>query len=318
VNLRTDLLPLADLIEIAFADSMDSSGRAALREMRYLSRMGMGLSLLANLNELALGIKFGYVWIADGKLVGNVSIYPTNYPRSLGKYWIIANVGVHPDYQRRGIARQLMRASMDFLRQQDVTAAILQVDHDNFRAHNLYTSLDFIDERTWRTWRRSNSARVSNRLSEQEVFISRRRSSDWSVEYDLARRLRPQERGGMGWLRPLQEGLFRQSWRQRLWDWLNIRSVERLVVMSQSERKMLASLWIETSLASSSSQLMLMVEPEYHGIYDDALLNTAVRRFGGDPLVIEHPLDETVTNQVLEHYRFTPQRTVVHMRWDVR
>ena len=84
VNLRTDLRPLADLIELVFADSMDSSGRSAIREMRYLSSLGYGLKLIARLNELALGISLGFVYVLDGKLVGNVSVYPANYPVGFG------------------------------------------------------------------------------------------------------------------------------------------------------------------------------------------------------------------------------------------
>ena len=104
VDLRSDLRPLADLIELVFADSMDSSGRSAIREMRYLSHFGYGLKLISRLNELALGISLGFVYVMDGKLVGNVSVYPASYPKELGETWILANVAVHPDYQRRGIA----------------------------------------------------------------------------------------------------------------------------------------------------------------------------------------------------------------------
>jgi hypothetical protein len=46
INLRTDLAPLADLIEIVFASSMDASGKSAIREMRYLSKIGAGLGFL--------------------------------------------------------------------------------------------------------------------------------------------------------------------------------------------------------------------------------------------------------------------------------
>ena len=111
VNLRTDLAQLADLIELVFADSMDQGGRAAVREMRYLSKVGIGISLIPGFNDLTQGINMGYVWIADGKLVGNVSIYPASRPNR--NTWIIANVGVHPDYQRRGIATGMMEASID-------------------------------------------------------------------------------------------------------------------------------------------------------------------------------------------------------------
>src|SRR5687768_12810389 len=66
VNLRTDLAPLADLIELAFSDSMDGNGRAAVREMRALSRIGPGLNVLAGVNDLTQGISLGYVYMSEG------------------------------------------------------------------------------------------------------------------------------------------------------------------------------------------------------------------------------------------------------------
>ena len=84
INLRTGVSPLADLIELVFADNMDSGGRAALREMRAMSRMGPGLRILSHLNDIAAGVHQGFVWIADGKLVGNVSVYPAQWPAGLG------------------------------------------------------------------------------------------------------------------------------------------------------------------------------------------------------------------------------------------
>ncbi len=115
VNLRTDLAPLADLIELAFSESMDTGGRAAVREMRTLSRLGPGLSVVLGMNDLAQGVGLGYVWIEDGRLVGNTSVYPASVPT--GPTWIIANVAVHPDYRGRGIARELVTASLDMIRQ---------------------------------------------------------------------------------------------------------------------------------------------------------------------------------------------------------
>lgn len=324
INLRTDLAPLADLIELVFANSMDFSGRAAVREMRTLSRMGVGLRMLASMNDLAQGISLGYVWIANGKLVGNVSVYAAGWPASVGSAWIIANVGVHPDYQRQGIARRMLRASMDAIRDRDGDTAILQVDQDNFGARRLYESLGFVEERAWTTWRRDGIARIPPPLEENMPHITTRQGSEWQSEYNLARRLRPQERGGLGWLRPLHVGLFRRSLWQHMNDWINFRNVERLVIRGADhpgERAaLLASLWIENSFVSSNTQLTLLVEPEFQGYYDEALLNLAVRRFGGRraALTIDHPDDEAVTNAILKRNNFRPQRTVVHMRWDVR
>lgn len=320
INLRTDLGPLADLIELAFADSMDSGGRAAVREMRYLSKMSLGLNLLSGMNDLMQGISMGLVWIADGRLVGNVSVYPANWPAGAGKAWIIANVAVHPDYQRRGIANQLMQASMDMIRRQSGQLAILQVDMDNYTARRLYTRLGFTNEIPWTLWRRSGANHIPAPLENtQGIHITRRRPAEWQAEYELAARLRPQESGGLGWLRPLHTRQFRWSLWQQIGDWLSLRARECLVIRSADESSILASLRIERGIGANT-ELVLMVEPEYQGLYDEALLSTAVRRFGGrgQSLVLEHPAEEETTNAVLRRYNFRSQREVMHMQYEVR
>lgn len=316
VDLRTDLAPLADLIELVFASNMDSSGRAALREMRYLSRIGPGLRVLSHLNEMAAGISLGYVWLVDGHLVGNVSVYPANWPQDLGSAWIIANVGVHPQYQRRGIARRLMQASLDMIRERGGTTAILQVDADNHSAHHLYQSLGFVDERTWHTWRRPGSMRLPDAIKDDQVFIRRRRRSEWRHEMALAQRLRPQEQGGLGWLRPLHRDQFLRPWWRHVLDWFSLRGIERQVIATPDDDQLKASMWLESSVASRT-QVTLLVDPLFQGIYDSLLINSAVRRFGRNPIVVEHPTDETLVNETLANYRFIRQRTVIHMRWQL-
>ncbi len=316
VNLRTDLAQLADLIEIAFADSMDSGGRAALREMRYLSRSGPTLPLLSRLNDSVLHINLGYVWIEDERLIGNVSVVPTNMPGDFGKQWIIANVGVHPDFQGRGIARKLMIASMEMIRQRNGHAAILTVDINNQVARHLYRKLGFVEQRAWTYWRRSGYSSVPKPSFSGEVHIARRRRNEWQAEYELAKQIRPQEKGGLGWLRPLHESQFKQSFFSILSNWLNLRSTERLVIRNEHDI-VAASLWIENNIAGRTN-LTLMCDPNYAGAYDDALIHNAVRRYGRSTLNIEHPTDALKNSQVLDKYRFTRQQTQIHMRWDAR
>ena len=318
VNLRTDLAPLADLIELVFAESMDQGGRAAVREMRYLSKVGVGLTFIPGLNDLTHGVNMGYVWMTEGRLVGNVSIYPTNkYPNNT---WIIANVGVHPDYQRRGIATQLMHASMDAIRQRGGRQVILQVDVTNETAQRVYERLGFVKERSWILWRRSRSARIPPPLSEQDVHIVHRRRGEWQAEFELGQRVRPAAQGGIGWQRPLTLQQFRRPLVRQIGAWLNMRTQERLVIRSADELQLHAAMWIENAVLNSTTQLTLMVAPEYRGIYDVALINTATRRYAGNygVLLVEHPRDETVTGDVLRDYHFRPQREVMHMRWDVQ
>ncbi len=318
VNLRTDLVPLADLIEIAFADTMDSNGRAAVREMRTLSRLGPGLSVLLGMNDLAQGVGLGYVWIEDGRLVGNTSVYPANIPT--GPAWIIANVAVHPDYRGRGIAGQLVQASLDMIRRRSRSRsaiAVLQVEADNEIAHHLYQRLGFVDERTWNQWRRSSSTRSPQPFAgDPSIYITRRRPGEWRAEYALAQRIRPANRGGIGWLRPLHPSLFRRSILQRISDTFGLRSFERLAIHGKHD-DLRATMWVESAFAASSVQLTLLVEPEYIGVYDDALINLAARRYSlRSALSIEHPADETETSEILKRYGFYAQRTLTHMRWE--
>mgnify|MGYP001382764691 CR=1 FL=1 len=318
VNLRTDLAALADLLELAFASSMDSGGRSAIREMRALSRVGPGLGVLQGISDLAQGMSLGYVWVQAGRLVGNVSVYPANAPADLARAWIIANVAVHPDYQRRGIANQLMQASMDMVRRQGGSKAILQVDADNYTAQRVYERLGFEPERAWTTWRRPITALKPPPMPDSP-YITQRTPGEWGAEYRLAQQLFPVERGGLGWLRPLYPGQFRRSLLTRLKDWLNLRTLERLIVRGSEDDQLLASLWVENGFMAGSVQLTLLVDPPYAGLYDEALLNTAVRRFGSaQALVIEYPQDLTITSALLRRYGFSPRREVIHMRWDVR
>jgi GNAT superfamily N-acetyltransferase len=316
VNLRTDLLPLADLIEIAFADTMDTSGRAAVREMRSLSRLGPGLSVLLGMNDLAQGVGLGFVWIEDGRIVGNTSIYPANVPT--GPSWIIANVAVHPAYRGRGIARQLVQASLDMIRQRSRgrrVSAVLQVDTDNVIARHIYEQLGFVAERSWTQWRRSSTARTPPPFHDPSVYITRRRAREWRAEYALAQRLRPAAQGGMGWLRPLNPSLFRRSLLASVRDIISLRSFERLVIRGDHD-DLRAVMWVESGFAASSVQLTLMVEPEYQGVCDEALINLLTRRYSlRSTLTIEHPGDQSVTNAILQRYHFYAQRNLVHMRW---
>lgn len=317
VNLRTDLRPLADLIELVFADSMDEGGRAAIREMRYLSHMGYGLNLISRLNDLALGISLGYVYIADGKLVGNVSIYPAGYPKGMGSAWIIANVGVHPDYQRQGIAYKLMESSLNMIRQRRGQQAILQVNYDNIGAQRLYESLGFAYERAWRMWRRSSFAKPPA-TTPHTYHITRLRSAEWETEFRLAQQIRPNHRGGLGWLMPLHKSYFYTPWWKHIIDFFSMSSTEKLIIRDDTNDDLVASLWLESSMSSTSLRTRLLINSDgHHAPYADALLNNMLRRFSRSTILFEHPREDDAVNELLTGYQFKVKRDLWHMRLDL-
>ena len=317
VNLRSDLRPLADLIELVFADSMDSGGRSAIREMRYLSHLGYGLKLISRMNDLALGISLGFVYVMDGKLVGNVSVYPAEYPKEMGQTWILANVAVHPEYQRRGIAHSLVDASLGMIRRRAGARVILQVNYDNGPAQRLYERHGFIYERPWRIWRRSGFVR-SPAASASDFPVARLRGEEWAAELALAQAARPNARGGIGWLKPVHRSKFYTPVWKRLLRLISLSGVERLVIRDESERGILASCWLESGMSIGSARGWLFTSPQVnHRPYAKALLDYVVSRHERSTIHFEHPKDDDIANDLFMHHQFKVKRELWHMRLDL-
>lgn len=312
VDIHQDLAPLADLIELVFRDTMDESGRAAIREMRTISQMGFAWRLLSGLPDSVLGMGQGYVWIEDGQLVGNSSIYPANWPRELGEAWLIANVGTHPNYRRRGIARQLVIASMEMIRRKGGKYAILQVDYDNQKAFDLYQDLGFVPERAFTQWTRS--ALVSALPSiDSSILVNRPRPSDWQALYRLAQAERPNEKGGLAWLRPLQKSEFRPSLWRSLSSLFTLNNLEELIVRDSNDA-IAAYLAVERSFVSRS-RLILIRDSHTDPDYAVAVLANALRRYNSSGFLMEHPHDDMLLSPILNDLRFRPHRSVWHMRY---
>lgn len=67
-------------------------------------------------------------------------------------YWLIAgemqilNVATAPDFQRRGVARLLLRHALEFCRKQGLQSSYLEVRVGNRAAISLYRSFGFVDD----------------------------------------------------------------------------------------------------------------------------------------------------------------------------
>ena len=317
VNLRTDLRQLADLIELVFADSMDSSGRSAIREMRTLSHLSYGLNIIARLNELALGISLGFVYERDGALVGNVSLYPAAFPKDMGDVWILANVAVHPDCQRQGIAGELVDASLDMIRRRGGKLVILQVNYDNQAALRLYESRGFRYERAWQIWRRSGFIGAPLDIG-GEARVSRLRAGEWRAEYELAKAARPNSQGGLGWLKPLHIDDFRMPLRRRLLRLFSLSSLEKRVIRAETGGQILAACWLESAFGGANLRLRFFRADEADGVAcAGALIGSVVARQPSSSIVIEHPRDDSAAIEILKGLHFKLQRDLWHMRLDL-
>jgi hypothetical protein len=129
-------------------------------------------------------------------------------------YWI-ANVAVHPDFQGRGIARQLTERSLQFLRERGIRAAWLQVREDNPTAQHIYRAAGFVERMRRTTWQVEPNLFVSG-WADPAVSVRPRRSRDWALQAEWLKQTYPQE---VAWsmslnLSSLSPGLF-----QRLYAW---------------------------------------------------------------------------------------------------
>jgi ribosomal protein S18 acetylase RimI-like enzyme len=146
---RRDLQAVADLVELCFADTLDPDGRDYLVRMRSAAQSPPWLSW-ANTAEWATPAMAGYVWQEEDRLVGNVSIIP--FLIKARRYFLIANVAVHPNYRKRGIGRLLTERAVQYTRQRGAPSAWLHVREENLSAVSMYQAQGFVERARRTSW----------------------------------------------------------------------------------------------------------------------------------------------------------------------
>ena len=146
---RRDLQAVADLVELCFADTLDPDGRDYLVRMRSAAQGPPWLNW-ANTAEWAAPAMVGYVWQEEDRLVGNVSIIP--FFIKSRRFFLIANVAVHPDYRKRGIGRLLTERAVQYAQQRSSPSVWLHVREENLSAVSMYQALGFVERARRTSW----------------------------------------------------------------------------------------------------------------------------------------------------------------------
>jgi ribosomal protein S18 acetylase RimI-like enzyme len=227
---RRDLLAVADLVELCFRDTLDADGRLYIQQLRYSARAGSITAFERRRSERMSG----YVWTEEGRVVGNLSLIP--HQRGSRRVHLIANVAVHPDYRRRGIAQALTRAALadNGIRRSD--EVWLQVDERNAAAIHLYNDMGFEDVLRRRSWRgRAAGATPAHPV---DILIRKSRDGDWRQQRAWLGRLYPDT---VTWNLPLELELLLPGWRgtfnrffgdRRVRQWAALRDHQLLGVLS--------------------------------------------------------------------------------------
>jgi len=254
-----DLYQIAELVETCFSDRLDEGGRSAIREMKTLSMMAPVLWLVNTLDPAGSGIGTGCVWREDGRVVGNASLYPSGRHPWLGRGALIANVGVLPEFRRRGIARAVTTAAMDRARATGAQWIALQVEEQNTGAITLYDDLGFTRYETLTHWEALSHQVMRVQPADPVWRIRSRHPAEVHAESDLIfRRARV---GGMAWTRTIEQGDLRQSYIPEL-DALFAEGYRRHMVLPDpgAAHRLLAAAWVETA-GYSHARLTVFLDP---------------------------------------------------------
>ena len=306
-----DLGGVAEVLAEAFRGEMDSAGKRAVAEMRAIGRLGplaWWLELFAPIGE---GFSPGFVWVEDGRIVGNATV---RRAPAFGRGHVVGNVAVLPDYRRHGIARQLMQACIERARDEGGAWVALEVRTDNIPARHLYLSLGFQQTGAEALLRRNANTPVSNSSELNGARIRRPRSGEGAVLFSLAQSVTP---NGMKWVEPLRESEFALGWDRRFDLWLSGRGEAWWV--AESGEQIAGAVRVETFRNSDEeSRLRMWVKAGYpfHAALMEAAL--ASRDVRARPLAIAHPAEDVEALQVLAHYCFQPALTLAHMKLNLR
>jgi ribosomal protein S18 acetylase RimI-like enzyme len=307
-----DLKDVADLIADAFREDMDVSGERAVRDMRRASRWAFLVGWLDHLAPPGEGMAPGFVWIEDGRVVGNLSVRRT----APGRGWLIGNVAVAPEWRRRGIARQLMMAALNLARERRGEWLALLVRSDNVGAKALYESLGFKDIGESVQHRRAGPVPRLTQPIRRVGGLRMARVLDADRIYALAQAAIPET---LRWAEPLRRDAFWLGPDRRMANWLTGRREAWWVV--DSKRGFVGAARAEAVRPPGEGRLQVWVAPEWQGEYEDALVKSALASLGEAaqrPMVASTPATQVAAIQALESVGFVALRRLTHMRLDLR
>lgn len=309
---RRDLGQVADLIEEAFSGELESGGLAAPRDMRMLSRMGPLVGLMARSDPYLEDVLGGFVWVEEGRVVGNITIQRLD---PYGSRWQIANVAVTRAFQGRGIGRALVEAALRRIDDRRGGWAVLQVRTDNPVAQQLYESLGF-EALTEEAVLTLDS--LPRALSPVEPLAGLRpyQHQEWQARYVLEAASRTEL---AKWWRPVRSHQFMQTFESRAGE-----KLKELVGRSQVRRWVVEgahsfSAWlaVDASRWQGVHRLEFTVHPACRGALEQPLIDQAFQylsAFPGWPIRVEHQGEHREMVDALQQTGFRLVRNHLSMR----
>jgi ribosomal protein S18 acetylase RimI-like enzyme len=309
LNILHDLPQVADLIELCFSSTIDDEGQSYLEQMRRASRDNEFLRWAGRVVDTTSMPLSGFVWEANGKIVGNVSLVYQNFGSR--KIAMIANVATHPDYRRHGIGRALTEGAMKHAQRKGAKEIWLHVRDDNPTAIRIYEELGFRDRGRRTTYYSKPGTPASSILNSaaarDHITVSPPRPRDWAAQRAWLYRAHPRE---LAWYSHWDWDKLSPD----VWSWIYRTFVEFNTRQWAALRggKLAATVsWIPTM--HTANMLWIGAEPDSDPQALTAALEAARYELSHyRRLSVEHPAGEMV--QAIESAGFEAYRTLIWMR----
>ncbi|HXF62148.1 MAG TPA: GNAT family N-acetyltransferase [Caldilineaceae bacterium] len=310
-DIGRDLRPVAELIADAFTNELDPRGMAALREMRIMSHLSGLLKLLSRSTGELDDVFSGFVWLEDGKIVGNITVQRAD---KYGNRWQIANVAVAPAYRGRGIARRLMARALEHIEQSDGRWAVLQVYDHNQVARALYATLGFEEVGGAVDLRLDRAPKVDFPPKRPGFYPFA--AHQWQPLYELAT---AQLNNQAQWWRALRRSDFQMPLEGQIGEWLwrtlGRRRIYRRAILST--RRFEAALILTAQRWRGVHTLELWARPELYGAHESYLLQWALatlQEYPRWPVKMTLNADHTAALEASQEFGFRRLQTLLTMR----
>jgi GNAT superfamily N-acetyltransferase len=310
LDVMRDLDGIGRLIDIAFAGDMGRDGAAVRRDLALLMAASPLMWGLRTISPEFRDAFDGFVWVEDGRIVGNVTLTRDDPAH---RVWTVTNVAVHPTYRRRGIARAMMLMCLDAVQRRGGGPVVLEVKHDNDAAYRLYNDLGFtfVDGSVTAT----HSGRITQALP-AHPSVRGLSSGEWRRLFDLAVAARSSSSQR---ITPLRAAAFQPTVYEQFGSWLAtlLRREQRFTLAIEDGARLVAA--ARGRCGPATAAFDVIIHPDQRGQFDEAIVSAALQTCMPQPANITVRLDsaDEASWRFLQSLRFEQTRHLHRLVLDV-